>query len=272
MEMRLEGKNGSLSGHCRPFITKVLKCGSRRELWTTPSRLHHFEPVIGFLYWVIWSQWPNSELFRFLAFFALLVWNTGSWLQEQVQNILYRLLKPRAGTKYPRAGSKYFVPAPGAKSRYFTSYQGCRFKTNSASFAFQTRREKRLETRKKLEQLPCEQFLQGFEYIPKKIVRNTYTKKCEKSYSSIIQQINRFWFLGNVMRITKNESCWSKKTVYWITDLQLAYLQPCSTPDFSQVFFFFSLELPSAPLNFSCVPCGKNKLHTTRRSFTLDNF
>ena len=101
---------GSLSGHCRPFIMKVqksydqfkmmkparlvqssrrdpilyygepqaslvLKCGSRCELWTMFSRLHHFEPVIGFLYWVIWSQWPDSELFRFPAFFALLVWS-----------------------------------------------------------------------------------------------------------------------------------------------------------------------------------------------------
>ena len=33
--------------------------------------------------------------------------------------------------------------------RLFISYQGCRFKTNSAGSAFQTRREKRLETRKR---------------------------------------------------------------------------------------------------------------------------
>ena len=68
----------------------------------------------------------------FLAFFpSSLEGETGfldrKWIDGS--NILYRLLKPRAG-------SKYFVPAPGAKSRFKT--------------IFQTRRAKKARNRKSL--------------------------------------------------------------------------------------------------------------------------
>ena len=99
---------------------------------------NHVEPVIGFLYWVIWSQWPNSEFFQFLAFFALLVWTgrfkfwtgrkccfepalssrsrhkifwTGSWLQES----LYKIFLTGCSLHIKDTGSKQILPVPPSR-------------------------------------------------------------------------------------------------------------------------------------------------------------